>query len=227
MDELNIIIPVRCQHAVKALADGERGRLMLGIVDYCAEGREPGFTGGEKYLWPEFKAAIDEQREKDIASKRARVEAGRLGGLAKLSNAKQCYNDPPSSPFETPNNPPKKRVSKDTLKESPLSDADFDVFWAAYPKKKAKADAIKAFKKVQAPLETILSALQTQKKSDDWIKDNGQFIPYPATWLNGRRWEDDVAPSATETQRPKRRFVSTGDFEGYWEEEQNGKWVRI
>lgn len=72
---------------------------------------------------------------------------------------------------------------------------DFDLFWNAYPKKKSKADAEKAFKKLNPDkqlLDTMLDALEEQKRSQDWKRDNGQFIPYPATWLNGRRWEDDA-----------------------------------
>jgi hypothetical protein len=71
----------------------------------------------------------------------------------------------------------------------------FDRFWAAYPKKKAKADAEKAFAKLDATedlLARILAAIERQARSEAWRKDGGQFIPHPATWLNGRRWEDEV-----------------------------------
>ena len=71
----------------------------------------------------------------------------------------------------------------------------FSLFWTAYPKKKSKADAEKAFKKLNPDkqlLDTMLGALEEQKRSQDWNRNNGQFIPYPATWLNGRRWEDDA-----------------------------------
>lgn len=40
----------------------------------------------------------------------------------------------------------------------------------------------------------MLKAIEVQKKSDQWQRDNGQYIPYPATWLNGRRWEDEIQP---------------------------------
>ncbi len=70
----------------------------------------------------------------------------------------------------------------------------FDDFWKAYPKKKAKADAEKAWrsKAVEGDkhIHAILSAIERQKQSADWQKDNGKFIPFPATWLRGRRWED-------------------------------------
>lgn len=71
----------------------------------------------------------------------------------------------------------------------------FDEFWAAYPKKKGKDSAKKAWKKLKPDeelAEKILRAIEQQKTSKDWQKDGGQFIPYPATWLNGRRWEDEV-----------------------------------
>lgn len=71
----------------------------------------------------------------------------------------------------------------------------FETFWSAYPKKKAKGDAQKAWAKIKANVEllsSILTALNVQALSEDWQKDGGKFIPYPATWLNGRRWEDEM-----------------------------------
>ena len=69
----------------------------------------------------------------------------------------------------------------------------FDEFWKAYPKKIAKAQAQKAWSKLKpdkALMTVIIEALERQKQSAQWLRDNGQYIPYPATWLNGRRWED-------------------------------------
>lgn len=70
---------------------------------------------------------------------------------------------------------------------------EFDQFWSAYPKKTAKGDAEKAWKKHKPDLAACLAALAVAKQSSDWIKDGGQFIPHPATWINGKRWEDGVA----------------------------------
>lgn len=70
----------------------------------------------------------------------------------------------------------------------------FDTFWEAYPKHKGKDAAKKAFAKInptESLLKEILTAVEAQKKTHEWQKDNGQYIPYPATWLNGKRWEDD------------------------------------
>lgn len=71
---------------------------------------------------------------------------------------------------------------------------DFDRFWKAYPLKKAKQAALKAWKKINPDkqfAETIISAVEKQKRWEDWIRDNGQYIPNPATWLNQGRWEDE------------------------------------
>lgn len=81
---------------------------------------------------------------------------------------------------------------------------EFEKFWSSYPKKTAKVQAFKAFVKLDPDeelLNTMLSFLERQKKSAQWTKDDGQYIPYPATWLNGRRWEDE--PTETlEQERP-------------------------
>lgn len=74
----------------------------------------------------------------------------------------------------------------------------FDEFWQAYPKHKDKAAAEKSFEKVMksgVPLETLLTAIERQKKTEQWSRDGGQFIPYPSTWLNRKKWEDEVQDS--------------------------------
>lgn len=80
----------------------------------------------------------------------------------------------------------------------------FDAFWNAYPKKKDKVRARASFEKLKADdelLRIILAAIDEQRMSEDWQKENGRFIPYPATWLNGHRWEDEnnVTPYQKET----------------------------
>lgn len=71
---------------------------------------------------------------------------------------------------------------------------EFEQFWKAYPKKRDKARAERAFAKAigKADLETMLQALAVQKQSPDWLKDGGQYIPLATTWLNGCRWEDEL-----------------------------------
>ena len=83
----------------------------------------------------------------------------------------------------------------DTLKKFWSKDTKingFEDFWKVYPNKKDKQKAIVAWAKHEPDLQKVLKALKSQKNSEQWKKDNGQFIPLPTTWLNGARWEDEV-----------------------------------
>lgn len=74
----------------------------------------------------------------------------------------------------------------------------FEKFWSVYPRKVNKVGARKAFDRIrpdESLLNRIIAAVEKQKTSDQWTKDGGQFIPHPATWLNGHRWEDELAPA--------------------------------
>lgn len=74
----------------------------------------------------------------------------------------------------------------------------FAKFWNLYPRKVDKAKAEKAWNKLDMTpglFTEICTALAKQANSLDWLKSGGQYIPHPTTWLNGRRWEDEVSPS--------------------------------
>lgn len=89
-----------------------------------------------------------------------------------------------------------KKEKNNNTHTSASVDADelFDTFWSEYPRKQGKGSAIKAWKKIKhqsETLEKITTALSWQKNSPDWKKDKGQYVPMPATYLNGMRWEDE------------------------------------
>ena len=76
----------------------------------------------------------------------------------------------------------------------------FAEFWAIYPRKAGKGEAEKSYSKINPSMELhkkILKAVQVACTSRQWRRDNGQFIPYPATWLNQRRWEDEIQDDCT------------------------------
>lgn len=69
----------------------------------------------------------------------------------------------------------------------------WEKFWAAYPRKDAKAAALKIWTKIKPSdklLIIILEALEKVKKTKGWV--DKKFIPLPSSWLNGRRWEDEI-----------------------------------
>ena len=72
----------------------------------------------------------------------------------------------------------------------------FEEFWKTYPRKVGKAAAEKAWIKAKGvELATILKAIERARSTEQWQKDGGQFIPYPATWLNEGRWDDELPAS--------------------------------
>lgn len=80
---------------------------------------------------------------------------------------------------------------------APVVSADlFPKFWKLYPRKVGKDKAEKAWSKIkitQDLFSLMLTALAKQMKTPEWTKDSGQFIPHPSTWLNGKRWEDEIS----------------------------------
>ena len=69
-----------------------------------------------------------------------------------------------------------------------LVEARFLEFWKAYPKKTGKQYALKAWNKIKPTAELherIMQAVDAQKRSDQWRRENGRYIPNPSTWLNG------------------------------------------
>jgi hypothetical protein len=78
-------------------------------------------------------------------------------------------------------------------------------FYPEYPRKVAKEVALKAMRKInpnETEQEKIMTGLLIRKETADWIKDDGKFIPYPATWLNQRRWEDEVQVVTDKINQP-------------------------
>ena len=85
----------------------------------------------------------------------------------------------------------------------------FETFWKEYPNKTAKSKAFTSWKKYKCDngiFASIMDSLKAQKKSDQWLKDNGKFIPMGSTWVNGKRWEDELEPSTT-TQPGGRQWI--------------------
>jgi len=100
---------------------------------------------------------------------------------------------------------------------SPSADL-FAKFWKLYPNKKGKAAAEKAWTKLKVTedlFNLITQGLAKQCVSAGWVKDKGEFIPHPSTWLNGKRWEDEIAPPANVHQFPPQTRHSGFDNRDY------------
>ncbi len=184
--------------AIEPLGDAERGRLFTSLLEYARDGAAPQLCGNERFLFPMMKSQIDRDNKALEELSETRSQAGKMGGRPK----KQAKPKKANGFCES-----KKSYDKDNDKEKdkdydkdqdniPAVASAFDVFWQAYPKKVGKIAAKKAFDKVKVPVETLVQAIDQQKCSEQWSKNNGQYIPNPATWLNQGRWEDETPEQA-------------------------------
>ncbi len=69
----------------------------------------------------------------------------------------------------------------------------FEQFWTLYPRRLARKDAERAWRKIP-PFKQIdvVNALKNHVRLWEQKGTEKQYIPYPASWLNGARWEDEI-----------------------------------
>jgi hypothetical protein len=134
--------------------------------------------------WEESQETKEESKKRQERRKKERTKAGQSAPTEGEAEAEVIQNNPPKPP--TPKN------------GSPtFAEKSFLQFWASYPgrRKKAKAKCLAKWKKLKPTpdfVNRVLSAIEIQKKSVDWTKDEGEYIPGPLVWLNGGCWDDEV-----------------------------------
>ena len=103
-----------------------------------------------------------------------------------------------------------KDITKDIIINNNIYKQNFEKFWKAYPKKRDKGNAEKWFKK-NKPSEELTNLMIKQierfKDTNDWKKQDGQFIPYPTTWLNAKMWEDEFETDTEKEERIDREIM--------------------
>ena len=99
--------------------------------------------------------------------------------------------------------PSKEKLSKEKGSKAKRSNSptnaelqrSFAEFWEQYPRKISKQMAWRAWFKIMPDsklVKVIMKSLMAYRETSQWRKDGGQFIPHAATWLNQKRWEDEV-----------------------------------
>lgn len=174
-----------------SLTDQEFGRMVRAAIMYARGIPEymKLISGNERFVLPFIIGQID--RNNAISDARAKAGANKR------------------EQTQTNANKTEQKLTKQTKRKDEGS-RNFQRFWDAYPRKVNKPGALRAFAKIdpdEALLEKMLSAIAKQKASAQWLEGNGQYIPHPATWLNGQRWEDEV-----QAAKPKKTVVAQ-DYE--------------
>ena len=112
-------------------------------------------------------------------------------GLVKpleLVKARTFTSKPPLTVTSKPPLTHKRNIKEITQERG----AQFEEFWNSYPRKTNKLAALKSFQKIDVSLhDLIVARLDEQKKSGQW--QDVKYIPHASTWLNNKRWEDEVA----------------------------------
>ena len=195
------------------LTDSELGRLVRALMKYSTYGIKPDLNGRERIVFDFMAYDIDEAADNYAEMCDKNRENINKRWERENTNDTTVYDRIPTDTKDTKQKQIQKQKLKQTQTESTPpkppkgADADgFDEFWAAYPRKVGKGDALKAWKKIKPSGELrsrISAAIEAAKGCEQWQRENGRFIPNPATWLNQERWDDDYggpAPSSREAE---------------------------
>jgi len=113
----------------------------------------------------------------------------------------QAPNEKEGHPKRTTKGQPKDTYKNVKNEKNNIYGQNFLSFWKEYPHKVAKKKADEAWQKLEKAedmtilLPILLGAIEKQAKAKETLKAKGKFTPewpHGATWLNGRRWEDEI-----------------------------------
>lgn len=189
----------------------------------------------EVHDYLEFQPSRAQLEERD-RQRTARVRAWRerKGVAHGDATVTPSHAQPKRVPRRDCNAPPEPEPEPQEPKNTPsraarargVRDERFERFWAAYPRRKGKDAARKAWAKRKPDDDLVmvmLSSIEAQQASDQWQRG---FIPYPATWLNEGRWQDDVdpvQPAQTMTEKYSRDYDADPEAELALKEAREGR----
>ena len=154
--------------------------------------------------WPaKIHYRVNFESVNSLAESANQNEPHRLAETANLSLAESANQDATKAPNYIKNN---RLLHNNTNKDQPSLNPfvkkktdpiivnGWEQFWNLYPKKTEKVAAAKAWQKLKPDLVLQTAILTRLKKfiALDWMGTEKAYIPNPATWLNKRKWEDEI-----------------------------------
>lgn len=160
-----------------------------GLWSVAEKGDDNGWAFHEWEGFQPTKEAVEEKRAA-ARERMARVRGNKKDGSQEVRANKE------GTSREVRLTPAQPSPAHNNSAATAAADAEFDSFWALYPKKVGKGQAVKAYRAAlkKATADTIEASLRLQLPwFDAQLKADGDFRPNAATWLNGERWADQVA----------------------------------
>lgn len=163
------------------------------ICDYALNGTEPDLDKMSDAAAIGFISA-----KPNLDASRKKAKSGKAGGSVTQSaskqqaNSKQTLSKPQANAKQTASEKEReKEKEKEIEDECPRARACFGEFWEKYPNQVGKEAAVSAWESMAVSpedMKQILEGLERWKRSLEWEKNGGQFIPRPARWLSEKRW---------------------------------------
>ena len=204
-------ILIRGEHlkGLQMLSDSQRGRLLIALFADCGSCEFPELDDMTKVVFelivPSVRRANDAYEKRREANRNNGSKGGRPKKTEVITEEPNALTQKPIAFSVKSENPNEAKRSEANINEentphtpqggrgaaSEEYSDDFELFWHEYPnhnsgKKKAYTAFKRALKKVS--LAELLKSLDEHKKSSQWTKDGGEYIPHATTWLNGERW---------------------------------------
>jgi DNA-binding transcriptional ArsR family regulator len=196
----------------------------LGLIDYIKQGKKDlvKLTKKGRSYYVGNKSESDDNSE---------INPSKLGNKSeKNSEINPTYNNTNSN-TSTNDTFKENKQTKQNVEIVSNAEQDFELFWSHYPIKKAKQNAKKIFIKIYKELpqtNELIGTLETFKQTEDWMKERGKYIPHPSTWLNGRRWEDEITPQQVDVISQTSNFgMNVFDVIDAMEERENQEQVGL
>lgn len=209
LDEFNALVASLYSDADKALAI--QGMMLGANCGALPEGTPPAFRRGwdlGNRMHKEAAAFQEAQAERGRASaekRRERTGSAQPHKDASRTTVRTPLEPPFEPPFEPNNNPQSTiqetaiqqqpaRTARDVLRSSAERREQAEAIYQAYPRRQGKGAALPVILRAldKVPFDQLLEAVQAFAVAvEAWPEKDHTFVPHPATWIRGERWNDD------------------------------------
>lgn len=166
---------------IENLSDSEAGKILKNILNY-QNGDE---IESSNPVWFFILNKLEDYNGNYEEIRGKRIEAGRLGGIAKASKCQQVLAKPSKSTNKTKQN----KTKPNKTKKIPFED-----FYVLYPIKKSKGKAEQSWNNLDKETQQKCIDVINSYEYKCWLEEQDmKFVKHPSTWLNQECWEDELS----------------------------------